>query len=275
MSDGAADQEQEQLQAAPPDVVYETERLATEFLATISHELRSPLAAIKGYAATLKRHGHRLGRAERDEFLQAIGDASDRLETLISRLMELARLEAGTLKPNLVPVDVVHLVKEALLAAEHRWEPGTPVGDTYTFVAPEQESMPPALADLRLQREALDIVLENAVKYSPDGGAIRVTLRADDKTLTIGVHDSGMGIPPEHLQRIFDRFHRVDTRLTREADGVGLGLAMCKRIMELQGGAIWAESKPDTGSVFYMTLPRAKSSDNSPQSETPNVRLKG
>ncbi len=263
MSENTTDEEQDHPPTTLPDATYETGRLETEFLATISHELRSPLAAIKGYAATLRRHGHRLGRAERDEFLQAIGDASDRMETLISRLMELARLEAGTLTATLVPVDVVHLVKESLLAAEHRWETGTPRGDTYTFVAPRQESMPLALADLRLQREALDIVLENAVKYAPGGGIIQVTLQADGKRLTISVRDSGMGIPPEHLRRVFDRFYRIDTRLTREVDGAGLGLAICKRIMELQGGAIWAESEPGAGSVFTMTLPLAQPGDDS------------
>ncbi len=249
-------------EAANVETSYETRRLESEFLATISHELRSPLAAIKGYAATLRRHGHKLGRAERDEFLQAIDQASDRLELLISRLMELSRLEAGTLRPNLVPVDVIHLIREALAAAEHRWGPDTLGANAYSFESPNQEAMPLALADLRLQREVLDIVLENAVKYSPGGGVIRVTLEADDTTLTIGIHDTGIGIPPEHLERIFDRFHRVDTRLTREVDGAGLGLAICKSIMALQGGAIWAESEPDVGSAFYMTLPLAKRRDD-------------
>ena len=239
------------------DTLHASSRLESEFLAIVSHELRSPLAAIKGYAATLRRHGQRLGRAERDEFLQAIDEASDRLEKLISRMMELARLEAGTLVPQPVPVDCVQLVREALAAAEYRWGSYPPVApsQTYTFELPSQVTMPPALADLRLQREVLDIVLENTVKYSPDGGVIRVTLDTDGDMLTIAIRDRGIGIPPDHLERIFDRFHRVDTRLTREVGGAGLGLAICKRIMALQGGDIWAESEPDVGSTFYMTLP--------------------
>lgn len=242
-------------------------RLESEFLATISHELRSPLAAIKGYAATLRRHGHRLGRAERDEFLQAIDEASDRLELLISRMMELSRLETGTLTPHLVPVDSVHLIREALTAAEYRWgsDPTVDPSRTYTFEPPSQMTMPPVLADLRLQREVFDIVLENTVTYSPGGGLVRVTLDTDGVMLTIGIQDHGIGIPSNHLERIFDRFHRIDTRLTREVGGVGLGLAICKRIMALQGGDIWAESEPDVGSTFYMTLPLAK-----PNDETPN-----
>lgn len=250
---------------AEPDAntLHASSRLESEFLAIVSHELRSPLAAIKGYAATLRRHGQRLGRAERDEFLQAIDEASDRLEKLISRMMELARLEAGTLVPQPVPVDCVQLVREALAAAEYRWGSYPPVApsQTYTFELPSQVTMPPALADLRLQREVLDIVLENTVKYSPDGGVIRVTLDTDGDMLTIAIRDRGIGIPPDHLERIFDRFHRVDTRLTREVGGAGLGLAICKRIMALQGGDIWAESEPDVGSTFYMTLPLARPND--------------
>lgn len=249
---------QERLKPTAPETMdadAEAEQLETEFLATISHELRSPLAAIKGYAATLRRYGSKLGRAERDEFLQAIEEASDRLEVIVSRLLQLARLEAGTLTPSLVSVNVVHLVREAIAAAEHRWETVEKDSPSYTFLAPEQDNMPQALADLQLQREVLDIVLENAVKYSPGGGIIRVTLQTDGKTICISVEDRGLGIPENHLNRIFDRFHRVDTRLTREVEGAGLGLAIAKRIMQLQGGDISVESQPGVGSTFTMTLP--------------------
>ena len=239
----------------PPGVEYEVEQLETEFLAVISHELRSPLAAIKGYAATLRRHGHKLGRAEREEFLQAIDEASDRLDVMISRLLELSRLEAGALKPNLIPVDVLHLVREAVSAAEHRWSRGAPAVGQCIFIPPEQSSVPVVLTDLRLLREALDIVLENAVKYSPSGGTIHVTLQSDDTMLTIRVQDNGSGIGPDHLQRIFGCFYRVDTRLARDVEGAGVGLAICKRIMALHGGEIWAESELGVGSTFVMALP--------------------
>ena len=249
--------------AAHADAPDASNRLEGEFLAIISHELRSPLAAIKGYAATLRRQGHRLGRAERDEFLQAIDEASDRLELLISRMMQLSRLEAGALIPHPVPVDSVQLIREALAAAEYRWGsyPSLAPSYTYTFEMPSQVTMPLVLADLQLQREVLDIVLENTVKYSPGGGLVRVTLDTDGGMLTIGIRDQGMGMSSDHLERIFDRFYRVDTRLTREVGGVGLGLAICKRIMALQGGDIWAESEPNVGSTFYMTLPLAKPSE--------------
>lgn len=260
MCENALVENQNHPPTASPDVT-RNERLESEFLAIISHELRSPLAAIKGYAATLRRHGHKLGRAERDEFLQAIDEASDRLEVLIERLMTLSHLEAGTQTLHLAPVNMVHLVREAIAAAQYRWGMGTTGKGTHVFIGPEQETMPLVLADLRLQREVLDIVLENAVKYSPHGGVIRVELQTGDRMLTTRVSDTGIGIPPEHLHRIFDRFHQVDQRLTREVEGAGLGLAICKRSMELQGGAIWAESEPGIGSIFSMTLPLAEPLD--------------
>ncbi|HEU5347751.1 MAG TPA: HAMP domain-containing sensor histidine kinase [Ktedonobacterales bacterium] len=262
---GSADgQEQGISQPASPDPVdLDTEDglAETEFLATISHELRSPLAAIKGYAATLRRYGSKLGRVERDEFLQAIEEASDRLEMIISRLLQLARLETGALTPSLVSVNGVHLVREAIAAAANRWASGTGEVPKYVFIAPEQDDMPQALADLQLQREVLDIVLENAVKYSPGGGIIRVTLQTDGARLFIHVEDRGLGIPSNHLNRIFERFHRVDTRLTREVEGAGLGLAIAKRIMELQDGNIWVESQPGVGSTFSMALPLVRPRD--------------
>lgn len=243
--------------SAPSAVEEETARLETEFLALMSHELRSPLTAIKGYAATLRRHGARLGPRERDEFLRAIGEASDRLETTIARLLELSRLEAGALRPRLEPVDMVYLVREALAAAEQRWGAGAQGGNSHLFTPLEPDYLPLALADRRLQREALDIVLENAARYAPAGSVIGVTGRVGASSLIVSVHDHGPGIPPERLRRLFQRFSRLDTNLARERGGLGIGLAMLKRIMALQGGDVWVESALGVGSVFSMSLPLA------------------
>jgi signal transduction histidine kinase len=138
-------------------------------------------------------------------------------------------------------------------------------------------SVPLILADQRRMREVIDDLLENAVKFSPGGGVIKVIIRpvvhvnesqferAEDgqqpdqitrNMLEILVCDNGLGIPAEHLERIFDRFHRVDTRLTREVSGLGLGLTICKQIVEMHDGLIWAENRPNgTGSVFHVRLP--------------------
>jgi signal transduction histidine kinase len=281
--------EQERMRHAitKTEALREADRLKAELLSTVSHELRSPLTVIKGYAATLLRHERRLPREERREFLEAIGKASDRLEVIINRLLEMSQLETGSIVPHLAPVDVAQLAHEAIALAEQQAqasEPGKYVFDLHLLsgYGAAARSSPTAQqvidGDARLLRVALDNFLENAVKYSPDGGRIEVILGARSaagapavtseseraghtgrellpEMLEIIVRDTGMGIPAEHLGRVFEHFHRVDTRLTREVDGLGLGLALCKRIAELHSGTIWVESAPGEGSAFHLVLP--------------------
>jgi signal transduction histidine kinase len=271
------------------------ELLKAELLATVSHELRSPLASIKGYAATLLRHERRISREERHEFLLAITEASDRLAAVIDRLFEMSQLETGDITIELTVVNLAYLVREAITAIEQRFvEPDhLDRRSTLTLRLEDERGMPtneePLIwADRHRLREVLDNLLENAIHYSPEGGAIEVIIRpvftrgqtgtlrtvtrgagGDDREtmmplakqeaqsmVEICVHDQGIGIPPAHLERVFDRFHRVDTRLTREVNGIGLGLAICKRIVELHGGTIWVESDLGQGSTFHVWLPR-------------------
>lgn len=248
-----------------------------DLLGTVSHELRSPLTAIKGYAATVLRYENRLPREERHEYLRAIIEASDRLEVIIDRLLRLSELEAAGVVLEREPTDIARVALDAVYAIKRRLREAGPlkylfrvrVGDGDEIV-PGQ--LPLVSADPRLLRLALDNLLENAVKYSPMGGEIDVLLRVHADTndvaptdvgarpatmLEIAVRDTGLGIASEHLDRVFERFHRVDVQLTRQVNGLGLGLAMCSRIAELHGGSIWAESGPGMGSVFYLTLPVA------------------
>jgi signal transduction histidine kinase len=277
----------------------EMELLKAELLATVSHELRSPLASIKGYAATLLRHERRISREERHEFLIAIKDASDRLEVIINRLLEMSQLETGTISIERTKVDIVHLVREAIIAVEQRFGEPERTESTHdpqnrvTFTLCLEDSAKNATtyeplieADRHRLREVLDNLLENAAIYSPEGGIVEVGIRpvsmsgtdlaflmryqgkrdggrstrpssAQDTPpmIEIWVRDHGIGIPSKHLERIFERFHRVDTRLIREVNGLGLGLAICKRIVELHDGMIWAESTPGEGSIFHVFLP--------------------
>lgn len=278
--------EQERMRSAitKTAALREADRLKAELLGTVSHELRSPLSAIKGYAATLLRHERHLPREERRDFLEAIGEASDRLELIINRLLEMSQLETGSITPHLAPLDVAEVAREAIAVAEQRAQVSAPGKYVFSLRLPTDDNPPGSAfplidADPRLLRDALDNLLENAVKYSPEGGGIDLTLHvrsaraaqvgADDplvreyasatapEMVEIVVRDTGLGIPVEHLGRVFERFHRVDTRLTREVDGMGLGLSMCKRIAELHGGSIWAESAPGEGSAFHLTLPVA------------------
>ncbi len=266
------------------------EPLTADVLGTVSHELRGPLTAIKGYATTLLRHERHLAREERHQFLQAINEASDRLEVIIERLLEVSQLETGQVTLQLSPVDMVYLVGEAITAIEERVTRISPGHFTFNLYLENADgtpgnSVPLVLVDPRRLREVLDNLLDNAIQYSPEGGSVNVFIRpvsqlepvikdgsgantvsqktagipavnASQNMLEICVCDEGLGIPVDHLERIFNRFHRVDTRLIREANGLGLGLAICKYIVELHRGSIWAESKPEgKGSVFCLRLP--------------------
>jgi signal transduction histidine kinase len=275
--------------AAEHTSLREMELLKAELLGTVSHELRSPLASIKGYASTLLRHEQRISSEERHEFLIAIDNASDRLTVVVDRLLEMSQLDTGSIQLEYAPVNIVQLVRDALVAAEEQIK-HTHIQNTnetfphFTFQLHLEDSegqpatsFPTPIADWRRLREVLDNLLENALLYSPNGGIISVTLRpilipdiikqaprdeADvmndelpEQMIEICISDTGAGIPPEHVKTIFNRFRRVDTRLTRNINGLGLGLAICKRIINLHNGVIWVESEFGRGSTFYLRLP--------------------
>src|SRR5881227_3323569 len=169
----------------------EMELLKAELLATVSHELRSPLASIKGYAATLLRHERRISREERHEFLVAIAAASDRLERSIDRLLEMSQLESGTLSIERSPVDVVRLAHEAIIAAEQQTSTQFPGHFTFHLRLKDADGVPTQeepliMADPRRLREVLDNLLENAIHYSPEGGVIDVVVRPIQALLPAG-----------------------------------------------------------------------------------------
>jgi signal transduction histidine kinase len=282
------------------EAISTVEQVKSELMGTMSHELRGPLASIKGYTATLLRYDKRLRHEERREFLEAIRDASDDLSTLVDRLLEMAQFEAEAIQLRCSPMDMLYLTREAIDHAEHSRHytqataahPDRPGYFTFRVNATDEQgrpadTVPLVWADPRRIREVLDNILENAMKFSPDGGVITVTLRPitpptpehaqgnDRETpvlsafpatpttpnlpvLEISIHDHGISIANEHLVRIFDRFQRVDTRLTREVNGLGLGLAICKCIVALHNGSVWAESQHGKGSTFYIRLPLAQ-----------------
>jgi signal transduction histidine kinase len=267
------------------------ELLNAELLATVSHELRSPLALVKGYASTLLRHERRLSRDERHQFLLAISEASNRIEVIIARLQEMSQLETGAIALMRSPVDLCSLIQESIMALQAGLLQHLPGHFTFTMRiqsldGSQASGIPLILADRHRLREVMDNLLENAVIYTPDGGSITIVLQpvtleqvqceggvqlhqvnvasidevplpiaATPNMLEVCVCDTGIGIPDDHLERIFDRFHRVDLRLTRESNGLGIGLTICKRIVELHHGTMWAESVQGEGSVFHILLP--------------------
>lgn len=230
----------------------ELERLRSEFVSTVSHEFRTPLALIKGYIATLLRQDLALSEETRQRFLRNVDEAADRLTRLIDELLTLSRIEAGRLELNLQPLDLKELVTGVLdrlhLEAGH----GQLVAQL-----PLQKLVVQADSD-KIERVLLNL-LSNAIKFSPEGGTVTVEVQPteDPPGVLVSVTDQGSGIPPEHLDHIFDKFYRAGDELVRKANGVGLGLYICKSIVEQHGGRIWVESTPGEGSTFRFTLPQA------------------
>lgn len=251
------------------------EHALIEFFATIEHEFRTPLAIIRGYASTLLRRGQQTLSQDQREALQTIQDAEAHLEVLTNRMLEIAQLEAGHLSPTLHLVDLPPLAHEVIIQAQ-RHIPDT-LQDRFAFTLhlrnheghPTSE-LPPVPGDLLFLRKVLEQLLENAIRFSPEGGRIEIVIRPvplaavpsvfppplhTHPFLELCVCDDGIGIPEEHLERIFERFYRVDTSLTRTVNGLGLGLTMCRLRVALHQGHIWAERCSAGGSVFHIWLP--------------------
>lgn len=221
--------------------------LRRDLIANVSHDLRTPLASLRGYVETLLVKNGSLTPEERRSYLEIAARQSEHLGVLVSELFELAKLEYENLKINREPILLSELAQDVLqkfeLAANNkqiRLKLDTPA------------RIPFASADVSLMERALENLIGNAVKYSPAGGEVRVAIAARDENLAVEVHDSGAGIPEQDLPFIFDRFYRVDK--TRASSGAGLGLAITRRIIELHGSEISVTSSP-TGACFSFTLP--------------------
>jgi signal transduction histidine kinase len=232
----------------------ELDEMKSQLLSTVSHELRTPLASIKGFATTLLREDVKWEEPTRREFLAIIDQESDRLTELIGNLLEMSRVEAGTLRVEPEPTDLRPIIEET--AAEFQM---------MTHNHQIQLSLPPALplvqADPRRARQVLRNLVENAVKYSPEGGAITIETDVTADHVQISVTDQGIGIEPQHLDHIFNRFFQVDSASTRQVGGSGLGLSICRAIVEAHGGLVWAESQAGVGSTFFFTIPLAALSE--------------
>jgi len=223
------------------------EEMKSQLLATVSHELRTPLASIKGFATTLLREDVQWDAGTQREFLQIIDQEADRLGELIANLLEMSRIDARVLRIDPSQIDpgemIGAVVEEMRLRANSR-----------TLILDLPASLPPLDADGRRIRQVLYNLIGNALKYSTRG-PIRVSARVEGAELVVSVADQGIGIAPDHLERVFERFYQVDAAATRRAGGVGLGLSICKGIIEAHGGRIWAESTLGVGSTFSFSLP--------------------
>ncbi|RME48462.1 MAG: PAS domain S-box protein [Chloroflexi bacterium] len=225
----------------------EVERLKDEFISMVSHELRTPLHHIKGFATTLLQTDVEWDVETQRDFLESINRESDRLTNLVDKILHLSRLEANELPMEKEWYQVYDIVDGALTRRRSL------IGnrEVRLHLAPE---LPALFVDGREIEVVLMNLIENAVKYSAPGTPITVRAEHRGDAVIFSVADQGIGIPAEHLERIFERFYRADGGARRVA-GTGLGLAICKRIVEAHGGQIWVESTPHVGSVFSFSLP--------------------
>jgi two-component system phosphate regulon sensor histidine kinase PhoR len=228
----------------------ELDEMKSQLLSTVSHELRTPLASIKGFATTLLREDVEWDETSRHEFLSIIDKESDRLSELIGNLLDMSRIEAGTLRVEPEPTDLYPIIEET--AAGFRM-----VTHDHQFHLQLPPSLPLAMADPRRTRQVLRNLVENAVKYSPEGGPITIRAKLTADSIQLSVTDQGIGIDSQQLKSIFDRFYQVDSASTRKVGGSGLGLSICKAIVEAHDGEIWVESQTGAGSTFHFTLPLA------------------
>ena len=229
------------------------ERRRAEFLGMVSHELRTPLAAIKGSADTLLEASAELDPAEMTQFFRIIRDQSENMRHLIGDLLDVARIETGTLPVSPEPVDVTVLVDEA----RSRFQSGGGRNNLQIDLPPD---LPRVLADRRRVVQVLNNLLSNAARHSSELSPIRVAAVRDGVHVAFSVADYGVGVPAERLPHLFRKFSRLDgEERGREVGGSGLGLAICKGIVEAHGGRIRAESDgPGLGSRFTFTLPAVK-----------------
>ena len=232
----------------------EADLMKSVLLSTVCHELRTPLTTIKGLTNVLLDYEDRLEKPEKRELLAGIDEASDRLAAMIDSLLAFARLDAGMLPMQLAPTRVDEVVRSAVaqlgLRADER--------HISLEVPPE---LPMAMVDADGLCQVLDNLLANALKYTPAETSIRVECSEvtydGESALRVRVQDEGPGIPEDQLEAIFQPFYQLDHRVPRHAGGVGLGLAICRQIVDAHGGRLWAESVQGRGVAFVVTLPVA------------------
>jgi two-component system, OmpR family, phosphate regulon sensor histidine kinase PhoR len=224
------------------------ERTREEFVANVSHELRTPLSLIKGYVETLLA-GARDNPEVADRFLKIIERNTERLDLLIQDLLTISALESGRIKLNPQPVKLRPIVEKVFADLKSR-------ADGKNSVLKNELPDLTAIADENRLEQVLANLVDNAIKYGRVNGCITIGGRAaEDSHVEIFVSDDGPGIPAESLDRVFERFYRVDKARSREQGGTGLGLSIVKHIVQNHGGKVWVKSEPGKGATFFFTLP--------------------
>ena len=225
----------------------ELDRIKSEFISVVSHDLRTPLTSIRGYLELLPRVGPLT--AQQQEFIERVERSTSNIVDLISDLLDVGRIEAG-LDWDMEPTALHKVVHDA---AQSLQSTAAAKRQTLKLNVP---SLPLIMGNARRLEQVFINLIGNAIKYTPDGGRIDVSLSEDHNFLVLQVRDTGIGIPPEHQPRIFDKFYRVESEETISIAGTGLGLSIVKTIVEKHKGRVWVESEVGQGSIFTVLLPR-------------------
>jgi PAS domain S-box-containing protein len=234
----------------------EEEEMKSTFVSIISHELKTPVALVKGYAQTLARPDATWDPETARQSLQIIEEEADRLEVLIDNLLDVSRIQAGDLRLDISDVNMNRLLER--VAQDYRTQT-----TAHQIEVDLPDELPLVSGDEERLRQVFTNLLGNAIKYSPDGGLIRIGAWVDKRAgnedkkprLVVYVADAGIGIPDDELPKIFDRFYRIDTSLRRRTAGVGLGLFLINAIVEAHKGEIWVRSEVNKGTTFSVALP--------------------
>jgi two-component system sensor histidine kinase KdpD len=238
------------------EILQRTDALRAALLSSVSHDLRTPLTAIKAAATSLLQEEVHWSNEARRGFALSIVRQADRLNRLVGNLLDMSRIEEGALRPEKEWYHLAELIYDVL----DRLRPLLQDRVVRTQIA---DDLPPVELDYLHMDQVLTNLLENAVRYTPPDSPIEIRVGQDDQQIVLSVADHGPGIPPADLERIFDKFYRVlgDCDAAARAAGVpagsGLGLAVCRGLVEAQGGRIWAEARPGGGAIFYVALPKS------------------
>jgi len=227
------------------------EELKSEFVATVSHELRTPLAAIYGAAQTIRRSDLQLPEDIRHELLGVIATESDRLASIVNDLLLASHLDSGRLPVHIERCDPLELATAVVDSARAH----LPESIELQLRAPDQ--LPQIAADPGQLQQVLANLVDNAIKYSPEGGPVRLELQNGEAGVRFSVVDEGLGIPASEHRRIFEKFYRLDPDMTRGTGGTGLGLYICRELVRRMEGEIWVESRLGKGSTFVVQVPAA------------------
>jgi signal transduction histidine kinase len=226
------------------------DRMKSDFVATVSHELRTPLAAVYGAAMTLAQRDFSGREDVRRDLVAQIAEQAERLAMIVDDILFVGRLDAGTLRLEPAAADAVEVARAAVEAARLR------VGERIALGLHADGAQVPIETDAGRLRQVLDNLLDNAVKYSPYGGRVEVSVDQDERWVRLTVSDQGVGIPAGELSRIFEKFYRLDPQQTHGVAGTGLGLYVCRELVERMEGRILVSSAPGRGSTFVVELPR-------------------